>query len=383
MPPHSPTPHPLALPLLLLTIALPAPARAADADPPPPLARLAGPSGTAVAFSRDGSRILTAGKDEARVWDGRTFQPVTGPIRQGDGSDLVAVALSTDGKLVLTVTEHKVRVFGADRGKELWTRAWPGLQTAALSPDGRRVVVGSLEGSATILDALTGQHDLDLGEKWVRRAAFSPDGGRVITIREGGVFENDRFLNLLVVWDAATGRRLAQRLMDDADPRPVGQVAAFSPDSRWLATPRSGKVEVATTANNDEAVVAGPSARTLSYSPDGQRLATTDGAGFVALRDATTGKLLKELDYSNWAEQALFSPDGRRLLTPFREFGAAVYDLASGRRVLSVPGRAGQDWSQPADAPAAAWSPDGQRVAVGFAGDGYTGIYEVPSGGGK
>jgi hypothetical protein len=51
----------------------PPPASAADApvDGPRPLAKLAGPAGTAVAFSRDGKFILTAGGDSARVWDAR------------------------------------------------------------------------------------------------------------------------------------------------------------------------------------------------------------------------------------------------------------------------------------------------------------------------
>ena len=57
--------------VLALLIAL-ATVPAAAADPPGgprPLAKLPGPAGTAAAFSRDGKRLLTAGGDEARVWD--------------------------------------------------------------------------------------------------------------------------------------------------------------------------------------------------------------------------------------------------------------------------------------------------------------------------
>ena len=62
------------IPFLALLIALatvPAPA----ADPPAGprlLAKLPGPAGTAAAFSRDGKLLLTAGGDEARVWDAET-----------------------------------------------------------------------------------------------------------------------------------------------------------------------------------------------------------------------------------------------------------------------------------------------------------------------
>jgi WD40 repeat protein len=60
------------------------------------------------------------------------------------------------------------------------------VQTVTFSPDGKRVVTGSSDGTARIWDAATGQplavligHDGS-----VRAAAFSPDGRRIVTASE-------------------------------------------------------------------------------------------------------------------------------------------------------------------------------------------------------
>jgi hypothetical protein len=73
--------------LLLARAARPAFGSDAPATAQHPLAKLPGPSGTAVEFSRYGKLILTAGSDEARVWDAETFKPVTGPLSQRRASE--------------------------------------------------------------------------------------------------------------------------------------------------------------------------------------------------------------------------------------------------------------------------------------------------------
>jgi hypothetical protein len=75
---------------------------------------------------------------------------------------------------------------------------------------------------------------------------------------------------------------------------------------------------------------------------------------------------------------------------------SAVWDTATGNKVIALPPRR---LNNPAhvrggrrstrfdgrplveyESPAIAWSPDGRRVAAGFASDGYTAVWEVPEG---
>ncbi len=102
-----------------------------------------------------------------------------------------------------------------------WVRA------AAFSPDGRRVVTASADRTARVWD-LSGPRPaatvLEGHTNWVRAAAFSPDGRRVVT---------------------ASAERTA-RVWDLSGPRPAATVleghtggvtaAAFSPDGRRVVT---------------------------------------------------------------------------------------------------------------------------------------------------
>src|SRR5688572_18873893 len=57
------------------------PKREGQAEDSRVVARLPSPGGVDLAFSRDGSRLLTAGSDQAWVWDAKTFRPIAGPLR--------------------------------------------------------------------------------------------------------------------------------------------------------------------------------------------------------------------------------------------------------------------------------------------------------------
>ena len=74
---------------------------------------------------------------------------------------------------------------------------------AAFSPDGRRVVTASLDGTARVWDlsGLTpGAIMLSLGGS-VTSAAFSPDGTRIVTASADGTAR---------LWDARTGAAISQ-----------------------------------------------------------------------------------------------------------------------------------------------------------------------------
>ena len=57
------------------------------------------------------------------------------------------------------------------------------MRSASFSPDGTRVVTGSIDNTARVWDAATGEPLAELTghTDWVFSASFSPDGTRIVT----------------------------------------------------------------------------------------------------------------------------------------------------------------------------------------------------------
>jgi WD40 repeat protein len=101
-----------------------------------------------VAYSHDGSRLVTAGDDRtARVWD-----PDTGALLtslQGHGGIVGGATFDPTGELVATASEDwTVRVWRADDGEALMTLGGTGgpLRTVAFSRDGRLLAAAGSAG---------------------------------------------------------------------------------------------------------------------------------------------------------------------------------------------------------------------------------------------
>jgi hypothetical protein len=123
---------------------------------------------------------------------------------------------------------HRFRLGAALRHRPRFVHVWfhgGPVRHAEFSPDGRRVVTASADGTARVWHAATGQpvtpplrHDSRL-----EHAAFSPDGRRLVT---ASMDETAR------VWDAATGEPVTPALRHGSNL----WHAAFSPDGRRLVT---------------------------------------------------------------------------------------------------------------------------------------------------
>ncbi len=144
-----------------------------------PVRQLAGHQSevVAVAFSGDGTRLLSGGLDDTvRIWNsasGALLRTLTG--HQGD---VTSVAWSPDGRLVLSGSEDKTaRLWDAQTGKP--TRVLVGhsayVTQVAFAPDGKHVMTASLDGSTRLWnlgdDASVAL--ISAGDEWL---AYTPDG---------------------------------------------------------------------------------------------------------------------------------------------------------------------------------------------------------------
>jgi WD40 repeat protein/serine/threonine protein kinase/DNA-binding SARP family transcriptional activator len=211
-----------------------------------------------VAFGSGGTILATGGwvgPSSTLLWDAATGERQR-VLRQDPKKDQWgrAVDFSPDGKLVAGEGWGNVFVWSVEDGGMVARMREQQVTALAFSPDGRRLVTGSLEGGLKVWEVETGRQ-LDslsgnLGQ--VVDLAFSPDGAVLATSSSDGT---------LRLWDVGTGRQtltLAGGVAGEVGAESkfcfrtlhlaylgVGGKLAFSPDGTRLAyTAADGNVRV-------------------------------------------------------------------------------------------------------------------------------------------
>jgi WD40 repeat protein/tRNA A-37 threonylcarbamoyl transferase component Bud32 len=250
-----------------------------------------------------------------------------------------------------------------------------GVHSVAFSPDGRRVVTGSSDGTAKVWEVTSGKELLTLGDysigllafspckeerPWsgnIGAVAFSPDGRRIVTSGPHGTAK---------VWEANSGKELLTLHRHE-----LGVCSAtFSPDGQQIVTAScDGRVKIWDVVNRREIrtleannlwkvwSMAFPSC--VAFSPDGQRVATDSDYGTAKVWDAASGReLLTLYGHTNMVVSVAFSPDSQQIVTGCMDGTAKIWDVASGKERLTLPGH--RDGIQ-----SVAFCPDGQRIVTG------------------
>jgi WD40 repeat protein/serine/threonine protein kinase len=101
----------------------------------------------------------------------------------------------------------------------------------------------------------------------------------------------------------------------------------------------------------------------IAWSPDGSQIATAAGDGTARLWDAATGRELMVFKghTHKWIGSVTFAPDGQRLATGGRDGTARVWEVATGREVLTI--QTSTVWVN-----TVAFSPYGRLLATGLGG---------------
>jgi WD40 repeat protein len=120
------------------------------------------------------------------------------------GKDIECIVFSPDTFRIASSSDDGIRVWDVTLGAHVSaiTKDASSIQSLAFSPDGQRIVSGSLSGTicvweagsgTTILGPLTGY---PLCSKSVESVSFSPDGGRIVSASVDGFVH---------IWDATSG----------------------------------------------------------------------------------------------------------------------------------------------------------------------------------
>jgi WD40 repeat protein/tRNA A-37 threonylcarbamoyl transferase component Bud32 len=230
------------------------------------------------------------------------------------------------------------------------------------SADAQGVVgVRRVDGGAEITRLL-----LPAGPKRRVDPIFSPDGRFLAgnyDPEEGP--EQERAL----VWDLETGR-VVKSLLDGP-----GQVRAFSPDSRLVATDNwDGCVGLHDlTSGKERRLKVGFNAIRVAFRPDGKQLAVTDVSHQeVRILDVATGDPVKTLPHPDEPYALAWGPDGRLLAAGCRDRKAYVWDTEDWQLQAVLEGHQGQ-------VDALAFSPAGELLASSSL-DGTTRLWDPVSG---
>ena len=253
--------------------------------------------------------------------------------------EVVSAEYSPDGEWVVTASrDGRGGLWLPDGTRRFWLFGHTGpVASASFAPDGIRIVTASDDGSAGLwsLEArhpdqmvsslLTTRPASGQSRPAVRSAAFSPYGGRVVTIAADGT---------ATIWDATDGLRA--NLGDPISGHTDRVVATdVSPDGTLVATASmDGTAKVWDLDGNLQTTLVGHGnwLRAVEFSPDGTHILTAGYDGTARVWDLE-GNQRAELQMSVFLWTAKFSPDGSRIVAANSAGGAAVLDLDRNVRV--------------------------------------------------
>jgi WD40 repeat protein/serine/threonine protein kinase len=307
-----------------------------------------------ITFSADGTRFSSASNDgTVKVWRSQGHQE----FRRfaGHGGHVHDVAFSPIGQLLAAASEdHSVQLRDVATGDVRHTLDGHAdtvhcVAFSARGDLGWQLVSGSADGTLRFWDATAGKEvaRVENPRLQIQTLALEANGAR---LAYSGSKDGDASSPVAItIWDTLDKKAIATL---DGHASAVTSLV-FTPDGKRLASTSAGNLKVWDSVSGRELLsiaLANAQAPRLAFSPNGRYLAVANGdfdKGTIRLLDARTGKGELALDGHTGSAAALaFTPDSERLVTTDGgKAGAAtrikLWDVQTGHEVLTLSGATG------------------------------------------
>ncbi len=319
---------------------------------------------TGIAFSPDGSKLITGSDDgTAIIWDVAELKPLV--TLRGHTDSVEEVIWSPGGDRVATgSSDGSIMIWDAASGDRLnmLTGSGFGIYSLAWSSDGGTLVSGEYT-SVLVWDVTSGDLLLEFDSGHtdsVDGLALSPDGTTLYTGAGDG---------MVIEWDVATGKKL-NTLGGFAEEI---ECVAFSPDGKMLAaSSRNGITLLWDVATGEylRGLESSFSPGSLAFSPDGSLLAMDSGSD-ILIWNPEIGGLIDTFEGDSYISDIAWSPDGDLIATALAD-NIGLWDTTTGEIIQTLEGHE-------ATINAVRWSPDGQMLAS-VADDGIVFLWDRSTG---
>lgn len=263
-----------------------------------------------IAISSDGRSVITVKENVISIWDTKQGY-LTKRITNSSVSANAAV-YNFNNTMLAWANGSQIKIWDTLNGSLLFTLQAHAsrINSLVFSSDGRFLASGSENDNIKIWSVENGKLLRSFGPPDdIYALAFSPNG-QILASTSG----HDDSLSLCL-WDFRSGRLLRR-------------ISVPPPSTSLLLYPRDNEISVEKIAYKPSLGVPGL-ILSLSFSPDGVRIAAAHMFGVTYIWDARGGQLLRTLKSSgNLCTSVAYSPDGRKIVSAGN--GIDLWDAQNG-----------------------------------------------------
>ena len=300
-------------------------------------------TGLQIAFSHDGTRLLTGGKRDGivRIWSVDSGEQIGKPIQLS--SPVAMLRVTDDGNRIVTQSADGViqrwNRNGAPLGELATTDGF-----VAFSPGKGLLAAQNSDGTISLWDVGDGQLERTLQNPDASSLTFSRDEQHLRAIRSGG----------LKIWNVESGELIHEK--DGLN----GEIAAVHPDGDSIIIFEEDSPRVCS-LNGETLFELGGRFRTALFSPTGQTIAFI-GGGYFQLWTSEGEKITDVMRFvgANMMSFA-FSENGELMAIGTNEFTFSIWSTKSGERI-------GNSVTRDASIRSIAFRPGDNKLAVSAAG---------------